>query len=219
MTTAPDPVQKPAPGMLVDAMWAGSNADLGLIKSLLQQGADINETDMFGDTALTLAVQYGCVEIAKVLINAKADLDIQNDSGNTALITSLKFGRNKGEIASLLIENGAKLDIQNKEGNTALHIAAKWSYVEIIRQLLDKNAGLDIKNNDGDLAINFAERSGCTQTFDMLKEAAVMRKRPAPEFARAAKYQKRADTAAKLQKLRDAVKAKPKPVLKQPSAA
>lgn len=52
---------------------------------LLDNGADINAQNNYGNTALLIACGTGDIEIAQVLINRGADTIIQNVYGRTAL--------------------------------------------------------------------------------------------------------------------------------------
>ena len=56
---------------------------------------------MGGSTPLISASLFGKTEIAKLLINAGANLDIQNNDGSTALITASFFCRL--EIVKMLL--------------------------------------------------------------------------------------------------------------------
>ncbi|MDQ3290086.1 MAG: ankyrin repeat domain-containing protein, partial [Bacteroidota bacterium] len=63
----------------------------------------------------------GYAEIAQLLIDNGADLNIQNGSGGTALMFATMFGRNK--LVKLLTEAGADLTIRDSRGLTALDMA------------------------------------------------------------------------------------------------
>lgn len=60
---------------------------------------------------------FGKAEIAKLLIDAGALLNIQNNDGSTALITASFFCR--PEIVKMLLAKNADKTIKNKYGNTA----------------------------------------------------------------------------------------------------
>ncbi len=65
---------------------AGSDQNgLTVTKLLLTQGARVNETDQYGNTALIYASQAGNLDIVKELVAAGADASIRNKSGATAL--------------------------------------------------------------------------------------------------------------------------------------
>jgi hypothetical protein len=77
-------------------------------------------------TPLISAVNSDNVEIAKLLIDAGADLNVQDIRGNTALLRTLSTpytNEAKTEIAKLLIDAGADLNVRNKKGKTALMLA------------------------------------------------------------------------------------------------
>lgn len=91
------------------------------------------------DTPLTWAVGEGYHDLAVTLIEAGADLDLQNGDGNTPLLRAACEGRT--ELARLLIRLGADLDVQNEDGYTALILAKRRGHQEIAAAL--QRAGAD----------------------------------------------------------------------------
>jgi hypothetical protein len=73
------------------------------INRCLNVGWDPNSRDSSGRTALMVAAVYCKPEIAKNLIQAKADLTIKNSDGNTAL----QLAKDCPEISKLLVNAGA----------------------------------------------------------------------------------------------------------------
>lgn len=57
-----------------------------LINSLIAEGADLEEKNEDGKTALILAVEEGYMEAVNALISAGADVNAKTDSGRTALM-------------------------------------------------------------------------------------------------------------------------------------
>ena len=57
---------------------------LQVVKILLDAGANANEEDKYGDTALTLASYHGSLPVVKVLVKYHANIQ-HIDSGKTAL--------------------------------------------------------------------------------------------------------------------------------------
>ena len=49
--------------------------DLTLVEILLKNGADVNDTDGHGQTALHVASTEGFLELAKILLDAGADIN------------------------------------------------------------------------------------------------------------------------------------------------
>ena len=70
----------------------------------------------------------------KVFIEKGADVNLQNNKGNTPLHILIKYGEQKDilEKVKLLLQSGAKTRIKNKEGKTPLYYAHKEGYTEII---------------------------------------------------------------------------------------
>jgi hypothetical protein len=81
------------------------------------------------------AATFNKPEIAKVLINAKADLSIENNDGGTALHTAAFFGRI--EIVQLLIDAKADKSARNNYGATAREtVMADFAQMKPIYEML-----------------------------------------------------------------------------------
>lgn len=81
-------------------------------------GSNLNEKDPFGGSSpLITAAVFGKPEMAKILMDAGADLDFQNNDGSTALHTAAFFCR--PEIVRMLLNKGADKTIRNKYNATA----------------------------------------------------------------------------------------------------
>lgn len=73
-----------------------------------------------GDTALILAAWYGHVDITKLLLEARADVDATNCDGNCALNCAAYHGFM--EVASLLVDASATIDVRdNVTGACSCH--------------------------------------------------------------------------------------------------
>lgn len=106
--------------------------------------------------------------IAKSLLNHGADLNIQDNDGNTALMYAADQGLS--DIFELLLEGGADPDIQNRSGNTALMMASYQDHTEIVRLLLDHGADPNIKNRFGNSALMRAEERGYNDIATLIRE-------------------------------------------------
>ena len=95
--------------------------DIETVKQHIAAKSDLNEKESFGgSTPLISASLFGRTEIAKLLIDAGAYLNIQNNDGSTALITASFFCRD--EIVKMLLAKKADKSIKNKYGQTAYEI-------------------------------------------------------------------------------------------------
>jgi uncharacterized protein len=158
------------------------NGNKSVVQALLDRGAEINaKTGEWGSlgggcTALMLAISEQHYELAKLLIEKKADVNIRNDLGKTALIIAAdaRFsGPQVLPIINILLENGADLETQDTDGSTALMKAAFSGHTDIVRVLLERGADVKKKSKEGRTALHFAAKWGdADMVFDLLDKGA-----------------------------------------------
>jgi hypothetical protein len=93
-----------APPDLLDAARKG---DLKRVQKLLDSGVDVNQRDKTGFTALHWAAMTNKQEVAKFLIQKKADINAREFQYKLSPLDVAKSRRFK-DMAELLIKNGAK---------------------------------------------------------------------------------------------------------------
>lgn len=74
------------------------------IQSLMIEGADPNQTNPHGSSALHAAAKAGFTSVLKVLIDGGAKINLKDNAGNTPLMIALKFKR--ASAAQILVSNG-----------------------------------------------------------------------------------------------------------------
>ncbi len=122
-----------------DFIHAARDGNLAAVQEYIKNGGDVNHKNPYGGTAIMFAARANHIEIAKVLINAKADLNIHGTyAGTTALIWAAQHG--SSEIVKLLVEAGAQINAKNHKGETALTFANNGNYKEIADYLKSKGA-------------------------------------------------------------------------------
>lgn len=133
----------------IDIQTAVISGNLEAVKQHIKAGTDINEKEaMSGSTPLMTAATFNKPEIAKVLIDAHADLSIKNNDGGTALHNAAFFGRI--EIVQMLIDAKADKTIRNNFGATPRETVMgdfaeiKPFYEMIIQQLKPMGFKLDM---------------------------------------------------------------------------
>ena len=118
----------------------------------MEAGADKDLTNEDGRTALmSEGVSPPGPSIAKLLLEAGANPNLQDKAGNTALFLASQNGFETN--VRLLLEMGADRDLQNKEGQTALFCASHRNRPEIVALLLDARADADVKTSAGHTAL------------------------------------------------------------------
>ncbi|KAK2503924.1 hypothetical protein MC885_007841 [Smutsia gigantea] len=136
-----DPKLRTEGNSLLKAVWLGR---LRLTRLLLEGGAYINESNDKGETALMVACITTHVDqqsaskstMVKYLLDNRADPNIQDKSGKTALIHAC-IRRAGGDVVSLLLENGADPSLEDRTGASALVYAINADDKDALRHLLD----------------------------------------------------------------------------------
>ena len=106
-------------------------------------------------TNLNLAVSNNRPDIAKRLIENRANVNEKNAAGVTPL--NLAITKNSPDMVSLLVENGANVNERNIVGNTPLHLAHVKN-PEISKLLLAKGADMTITNGSGTTPLDLNPR-------------------------------------------------------------
>ncbi|KAH9488230.1 hypothetical protein Btru_064335 [Bulinus truncatus] len=117
-------------------------AEIGVkdtIKYLLKLGTDVNAITKNGRSALFLCDDE---DILKVLIENKADVDIQDVDGNTALMYNILQWSFDYEISDLTTLTKFNVNHHNRSGQSPLLLAAKLCQPNLIKSLL--SAGADV---------------------------------------------------------------------------
>ncbi|CAN6658702.1 hypothetical protein TRVA0_031S00210 [Trichomonascus vanleenenianus] len=163
--------------------------DYDRAKELIEAGADVNDRDYAGNTAIHDAALKGHVKIVELLLDHGAIIDIRSgvDELETPLIDAA--AANRVDVVKLLLDRGADPRIYNKQGKTALDSIPEDSpeYDELERLLKEaayrfrkarrgseastsdnnasRNNNNNNNNNDIDQATNFDPSNSIPGTF------------------------------------------------------
>lgn len=120
----------------IDIHAAVISGNLEIVKQHIAAGTNINEKDvMSGSTPLISAATFNKLEIAKALIDAKADMSLQNNDGSTALHSAAFFGRI--EIVQVLMDANADRTIRNNFGATPREtVMGEFSEIKPVYEML-----------------------------------------------------------------------------------
>lgn len=130
--------------MLIEAVRKG---DVSQTLAALPQ-ADLEARDEHGRTALLIATQADNIEIARVLVEAGADVNARDGIRDTPFLYAGAEGRDA--ILQLILATGkAKLGDTNRYGGTALIPAAHHGHPTTVKILLEAGLDVDHVNNLG----------------------------------------------------------------------
>ncbi len=116
--------------LIVASTWGRTES----VRLLLNEGADVNNTDRDGQTALYLACWNSHEEVIRILLGNGADVENTNVNQFTPLI--LTAGHNhSSSIVRLLLEAGAEIDRVGVGGKTALEWARQQERCEVVQIL------------------------------------------------------------------------------------
>lgn len=113
---------------------------------LIQNGADLNAVNSYGDTALHFAANNG--ECTRKIL--RANFISANDMAHSGY----------DRIITLLCQRGARYNTVNKNGNSALHLAANNDKDKAVEVLLENNVDRNIRNNNLKTAMDLATAKG-----------------------------------------------------------
>ena len=100
---------------------ACANGHLNIIEILLNKGADINGSNVYGRNCIYIGCKYGYIQIVNFLLEIGADFNKKDTNGLNSLMIASTNGH--GTIVQTLCEAGASIDIQDNQGHTALMLA------------------------------------------------------------------------------------------------
>ncbi len=136
-SASPESINPPA----MDLHTAALLGDLDVINQHIKAGSDLDEKEpSVGSSPLITAAVFGKTEVARVLVEAGADVNFRNNEGSTALHTAAFLCRK--EIVEILLDNGADKNIRNIYGSTALEsVAGPFEDVRGIYDQFSKDLG------------------------------------------------------------------------------
>jgi hypothetical protein len=110
-----------------------------IVQWLLDRRANPNHrSSVTGLTSLHRAAGKGHVEVSRLLLQYKADIDAHDNRGRTPLHLAVEDKR--VDVVRLLLEHGADLNPQNKGGRTAFQLASERGYHDIAKLLSDHSS-------------------------------------------------------------------------------
>ena len=137
-----------ASGVEPNIFEAAATGRIERVRELLKQQPDlIHAFSPDGWTALHL--NFGNLEMAKLLIDSGADLNLNSKNKLNATPLQGAAAFNRIELAKLYLSRGANVNCRSEGGGTPLHEAAANGFVDFARLLIDHGADVNARDDSG----------------------------------------------------------------------
>jgi len=150
---------------------------ISTVKLLLDTGkVDIDKSNNYGETALSLATNIGHYEMVLLLIEYGANINgirhnekplinailglVKSDNNDVSVAHNLVGYINHTNVVNLLLSNNTDIDQTDEEGCTALMYAAQYDELDLVNTLLEKDPNIDLFNQKGKTALSIAIEKG-----------------------------------------------------------
>jgi ankyrin repeat protein len=171
---------------------AVAKGDIGAVRVLLANGADLDAKDDRGDTPLIIAVGNHNVAAVKLLIEKGADISARNHYEETALFEAARSmdpdllrvlldtnpdikDKNAAlfeaaESAPVVLQMAGAPATPNVHNEPTPAVVTEAPWVKSVRMLLDSGANVEARDEEGDSPLIRAASFGQTETFELLLE-------------------------------------------------
>ena len=156
---------------LLHVLYASYNVTVSDLRQALEDGADVNAVDNWGNTPLHSLVSGSSdnkAELVGVLIEAGANVDEVNCRNRTALFDAVD--REDTDCIQALLQAGANVNARDKIGDTPLHSATWKRDTILLRLLLEHGAAVNARNRLFETPLRLAQRQNNYACAKVLRE-------------------------------------------------
>jgi len=134
---------------------------------------NVNSLDPDGSTPLINAIkdryQSFNLKIFTALLTARADVNIADNQGQTALIHAI-LNLNP-EAVNALLTAGAAVNVVDNQGGTALTYASQKGHIEAVNALLTVGANMNVVDSEGQTPLLYSIKTRNEKVFNALMTA------------------------------------------------
>ena len=154
------------PSVNAQLLVAARNTDLEAVKKSLDRGAAPNSRNRLGKTSLYISIEKNRIDIARILIEAGADVNLPSLEKATPLIAASYAG--SLPFVDLLLQHGAKHEPTDRLHKSALVYAAGMGNTAVVERLLQAGAPIDQAPVDALTPLMWAAGQGHVETVKLL---------------------------------------------------
>lgn len=134
------------PGALVskndNIIKAASDGNVALLQDSLSKGAD-PDYHLRDTSALQLAIANGHFEVANILIDAGANVNVRNRMSWRPIHEAARIGNL--ELMDKLIEKGARIYVSDDEGHSLVRVAIDNNQIDVLKKFIS----IEANNTEG----------------------------------------------------------------------
>jgi tankyrase len=136
------------------------DGDKEVIDLFVRSEFNTHVTDVDGTQPLMFALNHGYTVVAKILLQAGADIDARDARGLTPLLIACgKITYGYKDIAEALIKKGALFNVRDSLGFTPLLLSLSGGSIEIAKLLIERGADVFARTRKGETALSLAKQS------------------------------------------------------------
>ena len=152
---------------VTDLIAAARAEDLSQVQQLLGEGAEVDERQGDGATALHWAAHRNNLELAQLLIEAGADVNAANELGATPIWLAASNG--SVELLEVLLDARANPNASLQMGETPLMSAARSGDLESVALLIERGADVNASEQEkSQTALMWAVAQGHADVVQLL---------------------------------------------------
>jgi len=157
---------------LMPLHWAARSGETEAAEALVRLKASVvARTIIHRQTPLHLASVAGQLGVIDVIVNAKANLDLQDNRGFTAVHVAVEH--NRLEALKRLLQNGAGRDHLTGAGDAAIHLAVQRDRPTLVQCLMTHDANVNSRGRGGRTALHLVAEMGSMRCATVLLESAM----------------------------------------------
>ena len=147
---------------------AAEEGNIDVVRSLLEQGIEINGRNASNQTPLDRAASKGNLDVVRFLVKRGAEVDSCDKKGWTPLHQAARFGHL--EVSRLLVDHGANVNARMQIHWTPIHLSSSNGHFEVVKLLLEHGADVHALNGDGQTPYQASLTWGHGKIADLLRE-------------------------------------------------
>jgi hypothetical protein len=156
-------------GIELNIFEAAATGRVDRVRELIKKNPElVHAWSPDGWTALHL--NFNHPEVAKALIDAGADLNLNSRNKLNATPLQGAAVNNWLDLARLYLSHGANVNSRNEEGTSPLAEAAGNGFVDFAKLLLENGANVNQKDDNGKTPLTIALESKQVETAKLLRE-------------------------------------------------